>query len=149
MDLGDRRIGLAVGDDSNSLVFPAGYIARSTLKQDVVRVLDIARERDIQALVVGVPYTMSGKVGPQASRAQGFIRGLRRATDLPVHGVDERFTSIEAEGLLREAGRQPSREKATVDETAAALILQRFLDSTPPSAETESPSEPGTEHQSG
>ena len=131
MDLGERRIGLAVGDDSNALVFPAGHIRRTTLKQDLVTVLDIAREREIQAIVVGVPYTVSGKVGSQASRSLGFIRRLRRAGDLPVHEVDERFTSIEAEGLLREAGRQPSREKAAVDETAAVLILQRFLDTTP------------------
>ena len=131
MDLGERRIGLAVGDASNSLVFPAGHIGRTTLKQDLATVLDIAREREIQAIVVGVPYTVSGKVGSQASRSLGFIRGLRRAGDLPVHEVDERFTSIEAEGLLREAGRQPSREKAAVDETAAVLILQRFLDMTP------------------
>ena len=116
---------------ANALVFPAGHIRRTTLKQDLVTVLDIAREREIQAIVVGVPYTVSGKVGSQASRSLGFIRGLRRAGDLPVHEVDERFTSIEAEGLLREAGRQPSREKAAVDETAAVLILQRFLDTTP------------------
>ena len=122
---------MAVGDDSNALVFPAGHIRRTTLKQDLVTVLDIAREREIQAIVVGVPYTVSGKVGSQASRSLGFIRRLRRAGDLPVHEVDERFTSIEAEGLLREAGRQPSREKAAVDETAAVLILQRFLDTTP------------------
>ena len=122
---------MAVGDDSNALVFPAGHIRRTTLKQDLVTVLDIAREREIQAIVVGVPYTVSGKAGSQASRSLGFIRRLRQAGDLPVHEVDERFTSIEAEGLLREAGRQPSREKAAVDETAAVLILQRFLDTTP------------------
>ena len=132
MDLGERRIGLAVGDDSTSLVFPAGHVGRTTLKQDLAKVLDIARERQIQAIVVGVPYSAAGEAGPQASRALGFIRRLRSAGDMPVHEVDERFTSVEAEGLLREAGRQPSREKAAVDETAAALILQRFLD-TPPS----------------
>ena len=121
---------MAVGDAANSLVFPAGHIGRATLKQDLAAVLDIARERDIKAIVVGVPYTVSGKVGAQASRSLGFIRRLRQAGGLPVHEVDERFTSIEAEGLLREAGRQPSRDKAAVDETAAVLILQRYLDTT-------------------
>jgi putative Holliday junction resolvase len=67
-------------------------------------------------------------VGPGARLAKGFIRALRRHTALPVYEVDERFTSVEAEGLLREAGQQPSRDKGSVDEVAAALILQRFLE---------------------
>ena len=128
LDLGERRIGLAVSDASGSFVFPAGYILRSKLQQDVSRVLDIAREREVQAIVVGIPYALSGEAGPQARRARGFIRYLRRGAGLPIHEVDERYTSVEAEGLLREAGQQPSRDKATVDETAAALILQRYLD---------------------
>jgi putative Holliday junction resolvase len=128
LDLGERRIGLAVTDASRSFVFPAGYIARSKLQQDVGRVLEIAKEREIQAILVGIPYTLSGEEGTQARRARGFIRYLRRETGLPIHEVDERYTSVEAEALLREAGQQPSREKAAVDEKAAVLILQRYLD---------------------
>ena len=119
-----------VTDASGSFVFPAGYISRSKLQQDVSKVLDIAREREIQAILVGIPYTLSGEAGTQARRARGFIRYLRRDTKLPIHEVDERYTSVEAEGLLREAGQQPSRDKATVDEMAAVLILQRYLDQT-------------------
>jgi len=126
--LGERRIGLAVCDPAGSLVFPAGHMTRSTLAQDVSRVLSLAAERDVEGIVVGVPYTVAGKTGRQAKQAQGFIRALEKETLLPVHGVDESYTSVEAEGLLREAGRQPSRQKETVDETAAMLILRRFLD---------------------
>ena len=92
------------------------------------RVSEIAQERGVQGFVVGMPYTLGGEIGPEAKRAQKFIRALQKRTDLPVFPMDERFTSVEAEGLLREAGRQPSREKRTVDEAAAILILQRYLD---------------------
>ena len=128
LDLGERRIGLAVSDAAGTLAFPAGHLVRSNLKPDVERVLAFAREREVQGFVVGVPFSLDGGLGPGARRARGFARSLRKHTGLPVYTVDERFTSVEAEGLLREAGRQPSREKGSVDEAAAALILERFLD---------------------
>ena len=128
LDLGERRIGLAVSDGAGSLVFPAGHLVRNKFNQDLDRVLEVGRERDVQGFVVGMPYNLGGEIGPGAKRAQRFIRDLQKRTALPVFPMDERFTSVEAEGLLREAGRQPSRDKASVDEAAAALILQRFLD---------------------
>lgn len=130
LDLGERRIGLAVCDRAGSLVFPAGHLIRSKLSLDVNQVLSLAEDRQVDGIVVGVPYTVSGKTGRSAQRAQGFIRALQKATSLPIHGVDESYTSVEAEGLLRESGQQPSRRKETVDETAAVLILQRYLAST-------------------
>ncbi|MFQ6028835.1 MAG: Holliday junction resolvase RuvX [Dehalococcoidia bacterium] len=128
IDLGERRIGLAVGDESGRLALPAGHLERITLRYDISRLLEIARQREVGGFVVGMPYTLSGEVGPQARQAQGFIRALRKETDLTVHTMDERFTSVEAEGMLREAGQQPSRRRADVDAMAATLILQRFLD---------------------
>jgi putative Holliday junction resolvase len=110
------------------MALPAGHLLRAKLGDDIKRVLEVALQRRVEGLVVGVPYTPEGGVGPQAKRAQGFIRALQKNTDLPVYGVDERFTTFEAEALMREAGRQPSREKGAADEAAAALILQRFLD---------------------
>jgi putative Holliday junction resolvase len=78
--------------------------------------------------VVGVPYLLDGTAGRSAKRALGFVNALKRQTSLPVHTMDESFTSMEAEGLMRDAGRQPSIQKAAIDEAAAALILRRFLD---------------------
>jgi putative Holliday junction resolvase len=130
LDLGERRIGLAVSYGAGMLVLPAGYLDRMRLKRDIERILELARERQIEGFVVGLPYTLSGEVGTQAKRAQGFIRALRRRTDLPVYTVDERFTTVEAEGLLQDAGRKPSRDRGVVDSGAAVLILQRYLDET-------------------
>ena len=130
LDLGQRRIGLAVSHGAGMLVIPVGHLDRLTLRQDIDRLLEMAQERQIEGFVVGLPYTLSGDVGREAKRAQGFVRALRKRTNLPVYTVDERFTSVEAEGLLREAGQQPSQRKGIVDATAASLILQRFLDET-------------------
>ena len=88
----------------------------------------MAEEREIEGFVVGLPYTLAGEVGIQAKRAQGFIRAVRKRTSIPVYTVDETFTTFEAEGLMREAGQQPSRNRGAVDSAAAVLILQRFLD---------------------
>ena len=111
------------------MAFPAGHLLRAkNLSQDLDKVLDVAQDKDVQGFVVGIPYSLSGGLGRGAQMAQGFVRALQGRTALPVYSVDERFTSLEAEGLLREAGRQPSRDKGSVDEAAAALILQRFLD---------------------
>ena len=128
LDLGERRIGLSVSHGANMLVIPVGHLNRVKLKQDVERVVEMAEEREIEGFVVGLPYTLAGEVGIQAKRAQGFIRALGKRTSIPVYTVDETFTSFEAEGLMREAGQQPSRNRGAVDSAAAVLILQRFLD---------------------
>ncbi|MCI0846961.1 MAG: Holliday junction resolvase RuvX [Chloroflexi bacterium] len=134
LDLGERRIGLAVSGPGG-LVLPAGHIVRGNLAHDVQQVIASAQEHQAQGIVVGLPYTLQGETGPSAKLARGFIRALRKETSLPIYEQDERFTSVEAEGLLRESGVQPSRDRASVDETAAMLILQRFVAAgeTPPS----------------
>ena len=129
LDLGDRRVGLAVGGDGTDLVLPAGHIVRTKLAQDMERVIEIAKDRGAESFVVGIPYNQEGKLGPQAKKVQGFVRALRKKTGMPVYTMDERYTSVEAEGLLREAGGQPSRDKGSLDEAAAVLILRRFLES--------------------
>ena len=132
LDLGERRIGLAVSGPGG-MALPAGHIVRSKLAQDVQQVIASAQERQAQGIVVGIPYTLQGETGDSAKLAHGFIRALRRALgddgSLAIYEMDERFTSVEAEGLLRESGVQPSRDRASVDEASAVLILQRFLTS--------------------
>ena len=109
------------------LVIPAGHLMRTKLARDLELLLEIANDRGVEGFVGGIPYGQDREVGPQAKKVQVFVRALRKKTTMPVYTVDERFTSVEAEGLLREAGREPSREKGSVDEAAAALILRRFL----------------------
>ena len=134
LDLGDRRIGLAVGDSSLGTAFPAGRLQRTKLRADLQLVREAARQREAEGFVVGVPYLPSGEIGHQARMAKGFIQALQQAlkkdVPLPVYEVDEAFTSFEAEALLREAGLEPSRNKGAIDEAAAVLILLRFWEKT-------------------
>ncbi len=132
LDVGERRIGLASGIAELQTALPAGVLNRTRLASDLRSVLDAAKQRHADAIVVGVPLLPDGEESLQTKRVRGFIRALRRETTLPVHSVDEAFTSVEAEGLLRDAGLEPSRHRGAVDETAAVLILRRFLESLPP-----------------
>ena len=130
LDLGERRIGLAVSGPGD-LALPAGHIVRTKLVQDIMLVIAAATDRKADGIVVGIPHNPQGITDTAAESARGFIRALRKAMTegalLEVYEMDERFTSIEAEGLLRQSGVQPSRNRASVDETAAMLILQRYL----------------------
>ena len=133
LDLGDRRIGMATGGVPGLPATPIGHLERETLARDLTRILEMSQQRDIEGFVIGMPYELSGDTGRQAQLAQGFIRELRKRTDLPVYAIDERFTSLNAERLLRAGGIQPSRHRGDVDAAAAALILERFLAGPPPS----------------
>ena len=148
LDLGDRRIGLASGDTAWGTALPAGYIRRTRLAADIAAVLRAAAQRQADGIVAGIPRSVptpgltpgrdgdaagngGGNPNRQERQARGFLRALRKATALPVYEVDEAYTSVEAEALLRESGVQPSRERGAVDAAAAVLILRRFLDAPP------------------
>ena len=128
LDVGDRRIGLAIGDSEGRLAVPVGFIERRRLRQDIAAVLQHAEEREAGSLVVGIPLSMNGTSGPQAKKVMSFVQALKGHTDLPVHTADERLSSNEAERLLRQASRHPSRHRGQVDAAAAAVILQQYLD---------------------
>ena len=128
LDLGERRIGLAISDPGGTLATPLGFIQRTRLRNDIARVLEQAGEWQADGILVGLPLSLNGRVGPQAKRVQGFIRSLKAMTPLPVDTMDERFSTAEAERLMRQAGREPSRRKGELDAAAATVILQDYLD---------------------
>ena len=89
--------------------------------------MDEAGRRDAVAIVVGMPYNAQGHSGEQARKTGSFVRALERVTAVPVLTVDEGFTSHAGAAELRESGREPSRERGSVDAAAAVAILRRFL----------------------
>ena len=127
LDIGERRIGLAISDPSGLMATPLGFIERTGLQRDIASILERAQERQAEGIVVGLPLSLNGKVGPQAKKVLAFLKALRGKTDLTVDTADERFSTAEAERLLRQAGRQPSRHRGDVDAAAAAIILQEYL----------------------
>ena len=118
---------MALSDAGGLIATPLGFIERRGLERDIACILERAREWQAEGMVVGLPLSLNGKVGPQARKVRAFLKALREKTDMTVDTVDERFSTAEAERLLRQAGRQPSRHRGEVDATAAAIILQEYL----------------------
>jgi putative Holliday junction resolvase len=127
LDVGEARIGLAQWDAARG-VREAGVLRRSSLREDLARLGQVARERGATRLVVGLPRNLDGSEGMQARRARRFAAALAKALALPVALWDEYATSQQATAELGLAGRPLSaREHGQVDARAAALILERYL----------------------
>ena len=129
LDIGKKRIGVAGCDGTGLIATGLTTISRSSQKQLVAALQELVAERQVQVLVVGLPYTMKGSLGYQARLVQKEARALGAALQLPVEYVDERLTSVEAEQLLIDQRISPSRHKELIDRKAACLILQQWLDS--------------------
>jgi len=132
-DVGDKRIGVAVSDALGNAQ-PLLTIYRKTPRADLKSIGRLLRKHEVTEAVVGHPLNMSGEVGPRARKAQEFAEQLRAEFDIPVHLADERLTTWEAHQLLDQSGRSrrtvaERRERSRIiDQVAAVLILQSFLD---------------------
>ena len=129
LDIGERRIGVALSDPSGLLATPLTTIHRRHHTADVDEVLRLVDEHDAERVVVGLPLELSGRRGTQAGRVSAFVRAMAERTQVPVETVDERYSTVQAQRQLRESGVKPSRNRARVDAAAAAIILQSYLDS--------------------
>ncbi len=131
LDHGERRIGAALSDALGITASPLTVIEHTSDEGDADAVAALARERDVEAVVVGVPISLDGSIGPQAKRAAYFARLLSGRLGMPVDMIDERLSTREAERKLAEGGRRRSRRREAVDAAAAAVLLQAYLDSKP------------------
>jgi len=129
LDVGDRRVGVAISDERGLTAQPVLTLHRTNRKDDLRSLARLLRKHGCTEIVVGNPLYMSGDLSPQALKAQAFADMLRQEFGLPVLLWDERLTTTEAHRLLHEAGRAGSEHKKVVDQVAAVLILQGFLDS--------------------
>lgn len=127
LDVGDRRIGVAVSDPLGLTAQPVMTLVRTNRRQDLKSIQRLIRRYGCAEIVVGNPLHMSGDQSPQAAKAQAFAEMLREETGLPVHLWDERLTTTEAHRHLHAAGRAGSEHKAVVDQVAAVLILEGYL----------------------
>jgi len=130
LDLGEKRIGLAISDEEARIAFPAGFIERKGRRRDLQALCALVRERGIGGAVVGLPLHMSGRRGPEAEAAEAFARELAVAAAIPVELLDERWTSVAAERALQETGRRvkQKRGRGEVDAIAATLLLSTWLE---------------------
>jgi putative Holliday junction resolvase len=128
LDVGSKRIGVAGCDGLGLMATGLTTIERTSFDRDVAQLRDLVEQRQVQVLVVGMPYSLDGTIGSQARKVQKFARRLATALQLPVEYVDERLTSFEAEELIKAERRPLSLNKALIDRKAAAIILQQWLD---------------------
>lgn len=128
VDLGSKRIGLAVSDPDAGIAFPAGQLACRGHAHDLKALGEMIRERGITRVVVGLPIHLSGRPSRGSEAARKFADELARATGLPVELLDERFTTRAAERSLSESKRGRKRRAEAVDSVAATLLLRTYLE---------------------
>jgi len=129
LDVGNRRIGVAVSDELGLTAQPVLTLERCASRRDDLRSLArLCRRYGVVGIVVGDPVLLSGEPSPQAAKTQAFAAALGELTGLPIHLWDERLTTREAHQILYQSGHKRQQHRKVVDQVAATLILQSFLD---------------------
>jgi putative Holliday junction resolvase len=128
LDLGKRRIGLAISDGLGVTAQGLETRERTNIREDVAALAELAREREVTRFLLGRPLHMSGAEGRQTAWVDDFGRRLHAATGLPVDFHDERLTTVEAERVLRSSGISIEKRGRAVDRLAAVILLQSWLD---------------------
>lgn len=128
LDVGERRIGVALSDPTQTLARSLLVLYRRSDREALERVAALVREQSVERVVVGYPLSLGGDVGPQAERVKRFARALAQVLEVPVEMWDERYSTVDAERILREQGVGGRKRRRRIDATAAAVILQSYLD---------------------
>lgn len=130
LDVGSKTIGIAITDEARIAAHPLTVLGRVGNLGDASAILSVVREHDVTDVVVGMPFELSGKIGHRARRVQSFVAALRAVLPhtVQLHEQDERFTTAQAERVLIAADVSRARRRDVIDQQAASLILQAWLD---------------------
>jgi len=129
IDLGEARIGIAVSDELGMLAHPVETIIVKETADPLGRVVQIAMEKDVGHVIIGLPKNMDGTTGVSAEKSRAFAEKLREKLTCPVRLWDERLTTVAAQRYLHDAGRNAKQSRKVIDQVAAQIILQGWLDS--------------------
>ena len=129
LDHGTRRIGVAVSDELKLIAQPLEFIPAAPFADFLARLKVILREKEVESILVGLPRNLDGSYGPAALKVLDFVSALRAAVAMPVETWDERMTTAQAQRFLIQGGVRREKRKVKVDQTAAAILLQSYLDS--------------------
>jgi len=134
IDYGDVRIGLAVSDELGMMAHPLETVETKKVESPETRIAEVARERRIEKIIVGLPVRMDGSEGTAVKKVKAFTERLRARVDkrIEIIFVDERLSTVEAQRALQEAGKDERASRAIIDQAAACVILQDFLDHNSP-----------------
>jgi putative Holliday junction resolvase len=129
LDHGTKRMGVAVSDSMNMIALPLEYIAAEPFSAFLDRLKVLIQEKEVELILIGMPRNMDGSYGPAALKVQEFVATLKNAVPTPIKTWDERLTSAQANRFLIQADMRREKRKEKVDQTAAAILLQSYLDS--------------------
>jgi putative Holliday junction resolvase len=132
LDHGTKRIGVAVSDELKIIATPLEYILAEPFADFLARLKEIVREKEVDLIIVGMPRNMDGSYGPAALKVQEFVAVLKDAIAIPIKTLDERLTTVQAQKFLIQGNVRRAQRKEKVDKTAAAILLQSYLDSMSP-----------------
>jgi putative Holliday junction resolvase len=130
LDYGTKRIGIAISDELKMIAQPLEFIPAEPFADALHRLKEILREKEVELIVIGMPRNMDGSYGPAALKVQEFTAALKGALTTPMRFWDERLTSAQANRFLIDAKVRRDQRKQKVDKTAAAILLQSYLDAT-------------------
>jgi len=128
LDHGTKRIGVAVSDELKMIAQPLEFILAEPFAKFLERLKEIIREKEVEMILIGMPRNMDGSYGPAALKVQEFVAVLKDAIAIPIKTWDERLTSAQANRFLIEGKVRREKRKEKVDKTAAAILLQSYLD---------------------
>lgn len=128
LDHGTVRIGVAISDELKMLAHPIEHIAADPFPGFLDRLKVLVREKEVELIVVGMPRNMDGSYGEAAAKVRAFVTVLKEAIQVPIRTWDERLTTVQAQKALRQGGRKGD-QRDRIDATAAAVLLQGYLDS--------------------
>lgn len=129
LDLGKRRIGLALSDELQLTAQGLETLERTNIREDLARLTELASGNHVSVIVIGNPLHMSGREGSQAEKAREFGARLQAASGIPVEFWDERLTTVEAQRVLRQSGISIEKRAQAVDRLSAVILLESYLDS--------------------
>ena len=127
LDIGDIRIGVALSDELGVAAHPLCTLTRKNRKVDLIAISDLVSIHKVGRVVIGLPISLDGSIGPQAEKVQKFAKRLANVIDVPIEFQDERFTTAEAEEILRDLNKDIEERKERIDEVAAVIILTDYL----------------------
>ncbi len=130
LDHGTRRIGVAVSDELKMIASPLEFVPAEPLSAAFERLKQIVNEKEVELIVIGMPRNMDGSYGPAAEKVREFISALQAVVATPIRTWDERLTTVQANRYMIEASVRRRDRRQKVDKTAAAILLQSYLDAT-------------------
>jgi putative Holliday junction resolvase len=128
LDHGTVRVGVALSDELKIIATPLEYIPAEPFADCLARLKQILAEKEVEQIVMGMPRNMDGSYGPAAEKVRAFVAALQAQIPTPIRLWDERLSSVQAQKFLRAAGHSARQQKGKVDQTAAAILLQSYLD---------------------